>query len=150
MPWVCFVVDDEILRVADGGTCTGCDCCCLVCILVVGEVIVVTDGAEVCVGCCTVCVVVGEEIVVIDGVKSCTGCDCFCPIDGITGVWSNLLRCSGGCIESSDSWESSSLSLSLLGVNEATENCNSSVRFIIALQLSLYVRNILLELYLSY
>ena len=82
--------------------------------------------------------VVGKEILVIDGGKSCNGCDCFCPIDGVTGVWSTLLRCSRGCIESSDSWESPSLSLSLLGVNEATENCNSSVRFI-ALQLSLYV-----------
>ena len=95
---VCFVVDDEVLRVADGGTCTGCDCCCLVCILVVGEVSVVTDGAVVCVGCCTICVVVGEEIVVMDGGKSCTGCNCFCPIDGVTGVWSALLLlfCSGG------------------------------------------------------
>ena len=43
MPWVCSVVDDEVLRVADGGTCTGCDCCCLVYILVVGEASVVTD-----------------------------------------------------------------------------------------------------------
>ena len=44
LPWVCFVVNDEVLRVADGGKCTGCDCCCLVCILVVGEASVVTDG----------------------------------------------------------------------------------------------------------
>ena len=58
------------------------------------------------------CGTVGEEIVVIDGVKSCTGCDCFCPIDGVTGIWSTILRCSGGYIESSDSWELLSLSLS--------------------------------------
>ena len=107
-----------------------------------GGVSVVTDGAVVCVGCCTICVVVGEEIVVMDGGKSCTGCDCFCPIDGVTGVWSALLLlcCSGGCIESSDFWESLSLSLSLLGVNEATENCNCSAR-LIALQLSFICKN---------
>ena len=84
--------------------------------------------------------VVDEEIVVIDSGKSCTGRDFFRPTDGVTGVWSTLLHCSGGCIESSDSWESSSLSLSLLGVNEATENCNSNVCFI-ALQLSFIGKN---------
>ena len=78
----------------------------------------------------------------MDGGKSCIGCDFFRPIDGVTGVWSTLLRCSGGCIESPDSWESLSLSqsLSLLGVNEATENCNSNVCFI-ALQLSFIGKN---------
>ena len=55
---------------------------------------------EVCVGCCLICVVVGEVIVAMDGGKSCTGCDFFRPIDGATGVWSTLLRCSGGCMKS--------------------------------------------------
>ena len=80
-----------------------------------------------------------KKIVVLDGGKSCTGCDFFSSYS-VTGVWSTLIRCSGGCIESSDYWKSLSLSLSLLGVNEATENCNSNVRFI-ALQLSFICKN---------